>query len=168
MSWHGVVRSCTRVQTRSIASAPVHTFDAMDVRSGRPDQAGVEAAVRATLLGWGAEFDTRQKFWWMDWNRMIEDVVEASRTGTPVLYEDDDPGSRSYLDDGDDSPVRDLLLTLDAVLPPRQAGRWLLARNRALGGKCPVEALAGGDVDAVRRAAEMSVGLPDRGAPSSS
>lgn len=147
-----------------MAEVLVSTVDAMDEGGVRPDQAEVEAAVRATLLGWGAELDTRQKFWWMDWNRMIGDVVEATRTGTAVLYEDDGPGTRAYLDGTDDSPVRNLLLTLDAVLSPRQAGRWLLARNRALGGKCPVEALAGGDIDAVRRAAEVSVGLPDRGA----
>lgn len=138
----------------------------MSARPG-PEQADVEAAVRATLRGWGAELDTRQKFWWMDWNRMTEDVVEATRSGEPVVYEEDEPEPRSYLDNMEDSPIRDLLLTLDAVLSPRQAGRWLLARNRALGGRCPVEALAGGDVDPVRRAAEVSVGLPDRGALSS-
>ena len=57
-----------------------------DERSSGPDQAEVEAAVRATLLGWGAELDTLQKFWRMDWNRMIADVVEAKRTSSPVLY----------------------------------------------------------------------------------
>ena len=62
----------------------------MDTRGGRPDQSKVEEAVRATLRGWGAELDTRQKFWWMDWTRMTEDVVEAMRTGEAVLYDDDE------------------------------------------------------------------------------
>lgn len=157
-------RGRLRTRTNGVGSAdPVRSADRVSERIGA-DQQDVEAAVRATLRGWGMELDTRQKFWWMDWNRMIEDVVEATRTGMPVLYEEDEPELRSYLDDVNDSPIRDLLLTLDAVLAPRRAGRWLLASNRALGGKCPVEALAAGDIDAVRGAAERSVGLRDRGA----
>ena len=49
-----------------------------------------------------------QKFWGMDWSRIIEDVVESIRTGAPVVYDDDEPESRSYLDEVDDSPIRDL------------------------------------------------------------
>ena len=57
------------------------------------DQAVVEAAVEATLRGWGDELYTGQKFWWMDWNRLILDVLTALRTGEPVIiddYDDDD------------------------------------------------------------------------------
>lgn len=38
--------------------------------------------------GWGAELDAGQKFWWMDWNRMIRDAITAMRTGEPALYDD--------------------------------------------------------------------------------
>ncbi len=55
--------------------------------SASPSQ--IEAAVEQTLVGWGAEFDVGQKFWWMDWNKMIRDVMVALRTGKPVVYEDD-------------------------------------------------------------------------------
>jgi len=37
-------------------------------------------------LGRGAE--RRQKFWWMDWNRMIRDAITAMHTGEPVLYDE--------------------------------------------------------------------------------
>lgn len=49
-----------------------------------------EDAVAQTLLGWGAELDVGEKFWWHDWNRMTRDVIEAMRTGVPLLYEDDE------------------------------------------------------------------------------
>ncbi|MGB8858305.1 MAG: hypothetical protein WCC60_03565, partial [Ilumatobacteraceae bacterium] len=55
-----------------------------------PSQAQIEAAVEQTLVGWGAELDAGQKFWWMDWNRMIRDAITAMRTGEPVLYDDDE------------------------------------------------------------------------------
>lgn len=58
-----------------------------------PSEAAVEAAVEVTLRGWGAELYVGQKFWWMDWNRMIRDVLTAIRTGEPVAiddYDDDD------------------------------------------------------------------------------
>ncbi len=58
------------------------------VRAGAPSQAQIEAAVEQTLVGWGAELDAGQKFWWMDWNRMIRDAITAMRTGEPVLYDD--------------------------------------------------------------------------------
>lgn len=54
------------------------------------DQAVVEAAVEATLRGWGDELYSGQKFWWMDWNRMILDVLTALRTGEPVAIDDYD------------------------------------------------------------------------------
>ena len=57
---------------------------------GTPSQAQIEAAVEQTLVGWGAELDVGQKFWWMDWNRMIRDAITAMRTGEPVLYDDDE------------------------------------------------------------------------------
>jgi hypothetical protein len=142
----------------------LHTLDAVDEGIRRSDQAKTEDAVRATLRGWGAELDTRQKFWWMDWKRVTEDVVEATRTGAAVVYEDDEAEPRASFDDAADSPIRDLLITLNSVFERRQVGRWLLAPSRALGGRRPLEALARGDVDAVRRAAEVSVGLSDRGA----
>lgn len=75
----------------------------MDKGIRRPDHAKSEDAVRSTLRGWGAELDTRQKFWWMDWNRMTEDVVEAARMGEPVVYGEDDVETRTYLDELDDS-----------------------------------------------------------------
>ncbi len=64
--------------------------DPMSTTPGAPSQAQIEAAVERTLVGWGAELDVGQKFWWMDWNRMIRDVITALRTGEPVVYDDDD------------------------------------------------------------------------------
>ena len=55
-----------------------------------PSQEQIEAAVEQTLMGWGAEPDVGKKFWWMDWNRMIHDVVSALRTGEAVVYDDGD------------------------------------------------------------------------------
>jgi hypothetical protein len=60
----------------------------MSTTPGAPSQVQIEAAVERTLVGWGAELDVGQKFWWMDWNRMIRDVITAMRTGEPVLYDD--------------------------------------------------------------------------------
>jgi len=62
--------------------------DPMSTTPGAPSQAQIEAAVEQTLVGWGAELDAGQKFWWMDWNRMIRDAITAMRTGEPVLYDD--------------------------------------------------------------------------------
>ena len=62
--------------------------DVMSTTPGAPSQAQIEAAVEQTLVGWGAELDAGQKFWWMDWNRMIRDAITAMRTGEPVLYDD--------------------------------------------------------------------------------
>ena len=62
----------------------------MSTTPGAPSQAQIEAAVEQTLVGWGAELDAGQKFWWMDWNRMIRDAITAMRTGEPVLYDDDE------------------------------------------------------------------------------
>lgn len=64
--------------------------DVMSSEPGAPSQAQIEAAVERTLVGWGAELDAGQKFWWMDWNRMIRDAITAMRTGEPVLYDDDE------------------------------------------------------------------------------
>ena len=52
-------------------------------------QAEIESAIEQTLVGWGAELDTGRKFWSMDWNHMIRDVVTALRTGQAVVYADD-------------------------------------------------------------------------------
>lgn len=49
-----------------------------------------EEAVAATLRGWGDELDPGEKFWLMNWDFMIRDVVVAMRTGEPVLYDDDE------------------------------------------------------------------------------
>lgn len=53
------------------------------------DLTPAEDAVAQTLLGWGAELDVGEKFWWHDWNRMTRDVIEAMRTGVPLLYDDE-------------------------------------------------------------------------------
>ena len=53
-----------------------------------PSQAAVEAAVEETLKGWAAELYTGQKFWWMDWDRLIRDTLTALRTGEPVGIDD--------------------------------------------------------------------------------
>ena len=62
----------------------------MSTTPSAPSQAQIETAVERTLVGWGAELDVGQKFWWMDWNRMIRDVITALRTGEPVVYDDDE------------------------------------------------------------------------------
>jgi hypothetical protein len=49
-----------------------------------------EEAVAATLRGWGDELDPGEKFWLMNWDFMIRDVVVTMRTGEPVLYDDED------------------------------------------------------------------------------
>ena len=61
----------------------------MSSEPSAPSQAQIEAAVEKTLVGWGAELDAGQKFWWMDWNRMIRDAITAMRTGEPALYDDE-------------------------------------------------------------------------------
>ena len=53
-----------------------------------PSQAAVETAVEETLKGWAAELYTGQKFWWMDWDRLIRDTLTALRTGQPVGIDD--------------------------------------------------------------------------------
>ncbi len=50
--------------------------------------ATVEAAVEETLRGWAAELYNGQKFWWMDWDRLIRDTLTALRTGEPVGVDD--------------------------------------------------------------------------------
>ena len=62
----------------------------MSTFTGAPSQEQIETANERTLVGWGAELDVGQKFWWMDWNRMIRDVITALRTGEPVVYDDDE------------------------------------------------------------------------------
>ena len=55
-----------------------------------------------------------------------------------------------------EEPLRDLkeiVLILAETLTPRGVGQWLRARDRLLGGRRPTEALAAGDVKAVREAA---------------
>jgi hypothetical protein len=44
--------------------------------------------VEETLRGWAAELYADQKFWWMDWDRRILDVLTALRTGEPVGIDD--------------------------------------------------------------------------------
>ena len=38
-----------------------------------------------TLRGWGAELYTGQKFWWMDWNRLVLDVLTALAVANPLV-----------------------------------------------------------------------------------
>ncbi len=73
--------------------------------TGRPSQEQIEDAVTTTLVGWGREFDMFQKFWWMDWRKMMGDVVEAMRTGEAVVYEDDETDSHDRRADDDPSLV---------------------------------------------------------------
>lgn len=53
--------------------------------------------------------------------------------------------------------LREIVLLLQRTLTPRGVGQWLRARNRMLQGRRPLEALAAGDVPAVREAAEAFV-----------
>jgi hypothetical protein len=53
-----------------------------------PSQAAVEAAVEETLKGWAAELYNGQKFWWMYWDRLIQDTLTALRTGEAVGIDD--------------------------------------------------------------------------------
>jgi hypothetical protein len=53
--------------------------------------------------------------------------------------------------------LQEIVLLLQRTLTPRGVGQWLRARNRVLQGRRPLEALAAGDVEAVREAAEAFV-----------
>jgi hypothetical protein len=53
--------------------------------------------------------------------------------------------------------IREIALILDETLSPRGIGQWFGARNRALGGRKPIDALHEGEVEAVRRAAASFV-----------
>ena len=55
------------------------------------------------------------------------------------------------------SELRDLVLLLSGSLTPRGTGQWLHAHNRLLGGERPLELLAGGRAEEVRRAAQAFV-----------
>ena len=81
-------KRCTEMQP-SPTEAPSYV-DVMSSEPSAPSQAQIGAAIEQTLVGWGAELDVGQKFWWMDWNRMIRDAITAMRTGEPVLYDDDE------------------------------------------------------------------------------
>lgn len=50
--------------------------------------------------------------------------------------------------------LRQIVLLLDDSLTPRGVGQWFRAHNRSLGGRRPLDVLAAGDVEVVRRAAE--------------
>ena len=64
------------------------------------------------------------------------------------------------------SELRDLVLLLSDALTPRGTGQWLHARNRLLGGARPLELLASGRGEEVRRAAQAFVdGSYVRGPP---
>ena len=127
----------------------------MNEPTSRPSQEQIEDVVTTTLVGWCREFDMFQKFWWMDWRKMIGDVVEAMRTGEPAVYEDDEPDPTDRRADDDPSPVGDILALLDESLNPKRAGIWLLAKNRSLGGKRPIDLIASGELERVRRSAEL-------------
>lgn len=49
--------------------------------------------------------------------------------------------------------LREVVLLLQETLTPRGVGQWLRARNRLLSGRRPLEAMASGEVQAVREAA---------------
>ena len=49
--------------------------------------------------------------------------------------------------------LRQIVLLIDDSLSPRGVGQWFRAHNRLLGGRRPLDLLAEGDIDAVRRAA---------------
>jgi hypothetical protein len=123
--------------------------------ANRPSQEQIEDAVTATLVGWGRELDMFQKFWWMDWRTMMDDVVEASRTGEAVVYEEDEREPSDRRVDEDPSPVDEILSLRNESLNPRRAGVWLLAKNRSLGGKRPIGLIASGELERVRRSAEL-------------
>lgn len=53
--------------------------------------------------------------------------------------------------------LRNLVLLLSDSLTPRGVGQWLHARNRLLGDERPLELLAAGRLDEVRRAAQAFV-----------
>ncbi len=53
--------------------------------------------------------------------------------------------------------LRDLVLLLSDSLTPRGVSQWLLARNRLLQGQRPIDLLAIGEFEAVRRSAEAFV-----------
>ena len=53
--------------------------------------------------------------------------------------------------------LQDIVLLLQRTLTPRGVGQWLRARNRVLQGRRPLEALATGDIEVVREAAEAFV-----------
>jgi transcriptional regulator with XRE-family HTH domain len=49
--------------------------------------------------------------------------------------------------------LRQIVLLLDDSLTPRGVGQWFRAHNRSLHGRRPLDVLADGDFEAVRRAA---------------
>jgi hypothetical protein len=53
--------------------------------------------------------------------------------------------------------LREIALLLQETLTRRGVGQWLRARNRLLGGRRPLEALAAGETQAVREAAAAYV-----------
>lgn len=55
------------------------------------------------------------------------------------------------------SELRDIVLLLSDSLTPRGTGQWLHARNRLLGGERPLELLARGRAEEVRRSAQSFV-----------
>lgn len=53
--------------------------------------------------------------------------------------------------------LRGIVLVLAETLTPRGVGQWLRARNRILGGRRPLDVLAGGHFEQVRQAAAAYV-----------
>jgi Protein of unknown function (DUF2384) len=53
--------------------------------------------------------------------------------------------------------LREIALLLQETLTRRGVGQWLRARNRLLGGRRPLEALAAGETEAVRESAAAYV-----------
>lgn len=89
-SWAGRGSSPTADGSKSVGARTgrLRTVRTMNKVPEPPTLEQMEAAVETTLVHWGGEFDVGVKFWWMDWNRMIRDVLTAMRTGVPVDYGD--------------------------------------------------------------------------------
>jgi Protein of unknown function (DUF2384) len=89
--------------------------------------------------------------------RRIERRIRVQEISIPeaVVYEDDEQDPNDRRVDDDPSPVGDILALLDESLNPKRAGIWLLARNRSLGGKRPIDLIASGELERVRRSAEL-------------
>jgi len=82
------------------AVTPARRFVLRGCDSPRPltwSQEQIEDAVTTTLVGWGRELDMFQKFWWNDWRKLTDDVVE-NRAGTWLLAKNPFLGGKRPVD----------------------------------------------------------------------